>query len=166
MRWKITDCLCIQNLSCNTRYSIVQKLSNKQSAKVICRIDRLCTAYSMRQTSHMSIGKLIGCPHTFNYIVLSVKPVLTSCEHLAIVLAYQLQQYQFNLIENISIPGPAEALVRPNLMLRTIQSNTQASDNFTTASTIFYKIYYNVISLTCLKITRPLYLLLSFLHNS
>ena len=29
-----------------TRYSIVQKLSNKQSAKVICRLDWLRTAHS------------------------------------------------------------------------------------------------------------------------
>ena len=108
MRCKITDCLCIQKLSCNTRYSIVQKLSNKQSAKVICRIDRHCTAYSKRQTRAL---ENLSAAHTFNYIVLSVKPVLTSCEHLATVLAYQLQQYQtFNHIENISIPGLAEAL--------------------------------------------------------
>ena len=28
----------------DTRYCIVQKLSNKQSAKVVCRLDRLRTA--------------------------------------------------------------------------------------------------------------------------
>ena len=39
-----------------------QKLSNKRSAKVICRFDGLRTANSKRQTSHMSIGKLIVCP--------------------------------------------------------------------------------------------------------
>ena len=37
------------NVLCNTRCSIVQKLSNKQSAKVICRFDRLRTAHSKRQ---------------------------------------------------------------------------------------------------------------------
>ena len=31
---------------CNTRYSIVQKLSDKKSAKVICRFDRLRTVHS------------------------------------------------------------------------------------------------------------------------
>ena len=37
----------------STKYSIVQKLS-KQSAKVICRFDRLRTSYSKRQKSHIS----------------------------------------------------------------------------------------------------------------
>ena len=32
---------CTQNILRYTRYSIVQKISNKQSAKVICRLDRL-----------------------------------------------------------------------------------------------------------------------------
>ena len=42
---------------------IVQKLSSKHSAKVISRFDRLRTAHSKRQTSHMSAGKkLIGHP--------------------------------------------------------------------------------------------------------
>ena len=44
-------------------YSIAQKLSNKQSAKVICRFNRLRIAHSKRQTSHISIGILIGCPY-------------------------------------------------------------------------------------------------------
>ena len=34
----------MQNVLCYTRYCIVQKSSNKQSAKVICRFDRLRTA--------------------------------------------------------------------------------------------------------------------------
>ena len=38
---------------CYTRYSIVQKLSNKQSAKVIYRFDRLRTA------AHSKSGKAI-----------------------------------------------------------------------------------------------------------
>ena len=46
---------CKNNL-CNTTNSIVQKLSNKQSAKVICRFDRLRTSHSKRLTSHMTIG--------------------------------------------------------------------------------------------------------------
>ena len=33
---------------CCIRYSLVQKLINKQSAKVICRFDRLRTAHSKR----------------------------------------------------------------------------------------------------------------------
>ena len=44
-------------------YFIVQKLSNKQSAKMICRFDRPRTAYSKSQKGHgyISIGILIGC---------------------------------------------------------------------------------------------------------
>ena len=49
MRWKIISHPCVQNILCYTRYSIVQKLSNKQYAKVICRFDRLITAQSKRQ---------------------------------------------------------------------------------------------------------------------
>ena len=64
------------NILCNTRYSIVQKLSDKQSAKVICRFDRL---------SHMSIGNS-SATHAFDYIVLMIKPGLTSCEDFAMAL--------------------------------------------------------------------------------
>ena len=85
MRWKINGSPHTKNILCNTRYSIVQNLNNKQSAKVICRFDRLITAHSKRQTSYMSIRKLIG-HHTFYYIVLWVKPGLTSCEELATTL--------------------------------------------------------------------------------
>ena len=48
MRWKIIGLPCMQNMSNYTRYSIVQKLSNKQSAKVICKFDRLRTAHNKR----------------------------------------------------------------------------------------------------------------------
>ena len=53
-----------KNISCSTRYSIVQKLSNKQSAKVIWLSDYPC----------------------INYIVLRVNPALTSCEDVATAL--------------------------------------------------------------------------------
>ena len=65
--------------------SIVQKLSNKQSAKVISRFDRYRTAHSRRQKSYMSIEKLSSA-HTFNYIVLKVNSAQTSCEDLAMAL--------------------------------------------------------------------------------
>ena len=42
----------MQNILYYSRYSIVQNLSSKQSGKVICRLDRLRTAHSNRQTSH------------------------------------------------------------------------------------------------------------------
>ena len=41
MRWKIIGRPHMQNISCSTRYTTVQKLSNKQRAKVICKFDRL-----------------------------------------------------------------------------------------------------------------------------
>ena len=70
---------------CNTRYTIVQKVSNKQSTKVICRFDRLRTAHDKRHRSHMSIENLL-VSHKFDYIVLRVKLGLTSFEDLATAL--------------------------------------------------------------------------------
>ena len=85
MRWKITGLPRTQNISCSTRYSIVQKLSNKQSAKVICRFDRLTTSHSNRQKSHISIEKL-SSSHVSNYIVHRVNHGLTSSKDLATAL--------------------------------------------------------------------------------
>ena len=80
----------MQNNSCSTRYSIVQELSIKQSAKVIC-FDRHRTAYSKRQKSHMSIEKIIfHLCITLQYIVLRVNRGLTSCEDLATALMWSL----------------------------------------------------------------------------
>ena len=62
MRWKKIDRPHTQNISSSTRYSIVQKLSNKQSAKVICRFDKHRASHSKGQKSHMSIEKDIVCP--------------------------------------------------------------------------------------------------------
>ena len=76
---------CKQNISCRTKYSVVQKLSNKRSAKVICRFNRLRTSHSKSQKSQMSTEKLSSA-HAFNYIVLKVNPVLSSCEELATAL--------------------------------------------------------------------------------
>ena len=73
------------SILCNTRCSIVQKSSIKQNTKVICRFDRLRIAHSKRQTSHMCIRNL-SATHTFDYIVLRIKPGLTSCEDLAMAL--------------------------------------------------------------------------------
>ena len=50
------------------RHSIVQKLSIKQSNRMICRFDRLRTAHSQRQTSHMSFENLLAT-HAIDYIV-------------------------------------------------------------------------------------------------
>ena len=65
-----------------SRCSFVNKWSNKQSAKVICKFDRLRTSHSKSQKSHMSIEKLSSA-HPFNYIVLRVNPSLSSCEEFA-----------------------------------------------------------------------------------
>ena len=75
-----------KNILCYTRYSIVQKLRNKQSAKVICRCDRLRTAHSKGKIAIrvMSNGKLISCPH--NYTVLRINPGMTSYKDLAMVV--------------------------------------------------------------------------------
>ena len=61
------------------------ELSNKQSAKVICRLDRLRTAHSKGQKNNMSIENL-SAAHEFDYIVLRVEPCLASGEDLAITL--------------------------------------------------------------------------------
>ena len=61
--------------------------------------------------------------------------------------------------------GSYSLLVRPNLTLRINHLNAWVVDNFTTVGIFFYQPYYNVISLIGLKITHPLCLLLSFLHN-
>ena len=74
----------MQNILYYTRYSIVQKLSNKQSAKVIIRFDRLRTVHSKSHKSHVSNGNLLTA-HAFDYIVFRINPGLTSCKDLAMV---------------------------------------------------------------------------------
>ena len=61
------------------------KVCNKQSAKVICRFDRLRKVHR-KGKSHMSTGKLLTA-HAFDHIVLRVNPGLTRCEGLAIALS-------------------------------------------------------------------------------
>ena len=41
-----------KNISCNTRYSVVEELSNKQSAKVICRFERVITSQHETEKPH------------------------------------------------------------------------------------------------------------------
>ena len=84
MRWKIIGHPRTQNInfSCSTRYTIVQKLSNKQNAKAICKFDRLRTSHSKRQKN---IEKLTPA-YAFNYIVLRFNHGLTSCKDLATAL--------------------------------------------------------------------------------
>ena len=46
----------------------------KQSAKVICRLDRHRTSHSKRQKSHNIWALKLLSAHAFNYIVLRVNP--------------------------------------------------------------------------------------------
>ena len=89
----------MQNISCSTRYTTVQNLSNKQSGKVICKFDRFRISHSRRQRSHMSIEKLTSA-HAFNYIVLRVNHCLTSCKDLAMAFVW-LKVSSFSSFTNI-----------------------------------------------------------------
>ena len=60
-------------------YTIVKNLSNKKSAKVICRFDRLWTAHTKRQKAIWALEKL-SATHTFEYILFKVNPGLNSGE--------------------------------------------------------------------------------------
>ena len=71
---------------------IVQKLSNKQSAKVICRFDRLRTVHSKSQKA-IQVMENLSATHVFDYIVLKINPGLTSCKDLATVVDNGLQNY-------------------------------------------------------------------------
>ena len=74
-----------------TRYSFEQKLSNKQSAKVICRFGSLNQNSTQQETiSHIGTGNLMAT-HTFDCTVLRVNHGWTSCEDLATAL--QLDMY-------------------------------------------------------------------------
>ena len=75
----------MQNILCYTRYFIVQKLSNKQSAKVICTFGRLRTAHGRSQKA-IWVMEYLSAAYTFDYIVLRINPSLTSCKDLATVV--------------------------------------------------------------------------------
>ena len=51
----------------------MQKLSNKKSAKVICRFDRLRTAHSKSQKAIRVIENLLAA-HAFDRIVFRINP--------------------------------------------------------------------------------------------
>ena len=56
--------------ACNniSSYSILPKLSNKLSAKVICKFDGFETAHRKRQKAIFENRKLIGCLHIWLHI--------------------------------------------------------------------------------------------------
>ena len=73
---------------------------NKQSAKAICRFERLRTSHSKRQKAVQALKRL-SFAHTFNYIVLRIIPGLTSCEDVAMVLVYHIIYiYAINQIQS------------------------------------------------------------------
>ena len=63
----------------------MQKLSNKQSAKVISRFDRLRTVHSKSQKAK-GVKEELSVAHAFDYIVFRINPGLTSCKDLATVV--------------------------------------------------------------------------------
>ena len=73
----------------------MQKLSNKQSAKVICRFDRLRTAHSKRQKAIEALENL-SSTHAFDHIVLRINAGLTSCEDLATALCTYMYVYNYS----------------------------------------------------------------------
>ena len=75
-----------KNISCTTRYAIVQKLSNKQSAKVFLGLIDL-ENLTARDRKAISALKRLSGTHAFNNIVLRVNLGLTSCEDLAMALS-------------------------------------------------------------------------------
>ena len=85
LRYKIIGRPHTQNILCNTRCFIVQKLSIKWSAKVICRFGRLRTSHSKKQTSHLGLENL-SAAYAFDYVVLRGNPSLTNCEDLVTAL--------------------------------------------------------------------------------
>ena len=70
MRWKTISRPCMQKYFMQHKVYYCAKISNKQSAKVICRFD----------------SKMLTSAHTFNYIVLRVNHGLTNCKDLATAL--------------------------------------------------------------------------------
>ena len=85
MRWKIIGRPRMQKHFMPHKVFYCAKLSNKQSAKVIYKLDKLRTSHSKRQKSHMNIEKLTSAS-AFNYIVFRVYHRLTSCKDNATTL--------------------------------------------------------------------------------
>ena len=90
MRWKLSAAHAHKIILCYLRHSVVQNLS-KKSNKMICRLDRLRTVHSHRQTSHRNF-KNLSATHAFDYRLHSaclglnlaqrvVKTLLWPCQH-------------------------------------------------------------------------------------
>ena len=68
---------CTQIILCYIKYSVVQKLSNKQSAKVICRLDRLKAAHRKNKKA-IQVMEYLSVAPAFDYIVLRINFGLTT----------------------------------------------------------------------------------------
>ena len=71
---------------------------NKQSAKAICRFERLRTLHSKRQKA-IQVLKKLSFAHAFNYIVLRINPGPTSCEDIATEIVYHTM-YIYTINQN------------------------------------------------------------------
>ena len=91
-----------KNILCYTRYSVVQKLSNKQNAKVIYRFDRLRTSYGKRQKAIWALEKLLST-HEFDYILLRVKSGLIRLKLLPLMYIIELADIMF-FIKGLKTP--------------------------------------------------------------
>ena len=63
----------------------MQKLSNKQSAKVIGKFDRLRTAHGKSKKA-IGVIEYLSAVHAFDYIVFRIKSGPPSCKDLAKVV--------------------------------------------------------------------------------
>ena len=72
-----------KNIFCKTRCSIVQKLSIKRSAKVIVGLIDL-ERHTARDKQVIWVLENLSAAHTFDYILLRIKPHLTSNEDLSV----------------------------------------------------------------------------------
>ena len=63
----------------------MQKLINKQSAKVICRLDRLRTGHSKSKKATWVMEHVLAA-HVYDYIELRINSSLTTCTDLAMMM--------------------------------------------------------------------------------
>ena len=61
------------------------KLSNKKSAKVICRLDKPRTTNSKSKKA-IWVMEYLSAAYAFDYIVLRINPGLTTCKDLALMV--------------------------------------------------------------------------------
>ena len=127
------------------------KLSNKQSAKVICRFDRLRTAHSKSQKAIYAMQNL-STTYAFDYIVLRVKPGLTSCEY---VPCYSPEQALIKLSRLYSVIHVfASNTCRDSVYFskHKVNYNYNTSHTFKIKSLYIHMYVYTYMVILCLKI--------------